>query len=337
MLYLHHTSSLTHDPRALSPEHPDSPLRIEAIENAIAESTLPPLTRLSAPAATFDELRLVHSDHHIEAIRAVCERGGGQIDDDTVDGPASYEAAIHAAGGACAMVRHLISDQCGAGFCALRPAGHHADQDRAMWFCLFNNVAIAAELAISELGLERVMIIDWDVHHGNGTAEVFRKRPDVLVADIHQLGLFPGTGAVTDTGSVDGRGYTINIPVPRWSGDEVWLSVLEHVIVPIGLEYRPELVLISAGCDAHRDDPLGECLLDADSFGAMMCHVRELAGDLHAPIGAVLEGGYEPAALGSSVVAMLAALSGEGDAESIAPDQIVTPRVASHFGHAWIL
>lgn len=121
------------------------------------------------------------------------------------------------------------------------------------------------------------------------------------------------------------------------SDHEVWLSVLEHVIAPIGLEYLPDLVLISAGCEAHRDDPLGECLLDVDLSGTMMCHVRDFAADLHAPIGAVLEGEYEPAALGSSVVAMLAALSGKADAESIAPDQIVTPRVASHFGHAWIL
>ena len=149
-------------------------------------------------------------------IRQLCDAGGGRIDADTVIGPASYEAALHAVGGACAMVRELVASSDRRGFCAMRPAGHHADQDRAMGFCLFNNVAVAAELAIRELGVRRVMIIDWDVHHGNGTAEIFRRRPDVLVASIHQSGLFPGTGALTDAGSGEGRGYTVNIPVPRW-------------------------------------------------------------------------------------------------------------------------
>ena len=128
------------------------------------------------------------------------------------------------------MVRALAGGRGDAGFCALRPAGHHADHDRAMGFCLFNNVAIAAELAIRGLGVEKVMIIDWDVHHGNGTAEIFRRRADVLVASIHQTGLFPGTGAVMDTGSGDGRGYTINLPVPPGSGEEVWLSLIEHLV-----------------------------------------------------------------------------------------------------------
>ena len=337
MLYVHHPSSLTHDPRELSSEHPDSPLRIAAIEQAIAESALPVLTRITAPRATPLELRLVHSDAHVDAIRRLCESGGGQIDDDTFVGPASYEAALHAAGGACAMVRELVSNGERAGFCALRPAGHHASRDRAMGFCLFNNIAIAAELALAKLGVQRVMIVDWDVHAGNGTAETFRRRPDVLVADIHQHKLYPGTGAVNDVGSGAGAGYTINAPVPRGSDEEVWLSVLEHVIIPAGREYRPELILVSAGCDAHRDDPLGDCLLDAASFGAMACHARDLAADLGVPIGAVLEGGYEPKALAASVVSTIAALSGEGEAPWVAPDQIVTPRVASQHAQFWTL
>jgi acetoin utilization deacetylase AcuC-like enzyme len=273
----------------------------------------------------------------VDFIRRLCETGGGRIDDDTAVGPASYTAALHAAGGAAALVRALIDDPAQNGFCALRPAGHHAEPDRALGFCLFNNVAIAAEVAIRHLGVGRVLIIDWDVHHGNGTAEIFRRRDDVLVAGIHQVGLFPGTGAITDTGSGAGRGFTVNIPVPKGSDEEVWVSVLEHVIVPIGLEYHPGLVLVSAGFDAHRDDPLGGCLLDAGSFGQMGCHVRDLAGAVGAPVGAVLEGGYATDALAEGVVAVIAALHGEGEAESIAPDPIVTPRVASHFGHAWVL
>ena len=214
VLFVHHPSSQRHDPTALSPEHPDSPARIAAIEAAVAQSQLAPMRRLSAPAAGRSELALVHTDTHIDAIRKLCEAGGGHIDDDTVVGETSYIAALHAAGGACAMVRELMSGGDDRGFCALRPAGHHAEPDLAMGFCLFNNVAIAAELAIRSLGSERVLIIDWDVHHGNGTAEIFRRRADVLVANIHQSGLYPGTGALTDTGSGEGRGFTVNIPVP---------------------------------------------------------------------------------------------------------------------------
>jgi acetoin utilization deacetylase AcuC-like enzyme len=337
VLFVHHPSSQRHDPAALSPEHPDNPARIAAVEAAIAASGLPPLRRLSAPAATVPELGLVHSDAHIQFIRDLCASGGGQIDSDTFVGEASYEAARHAAGGACAMVRELASGAEDRGFCALRPAGHHADHDRSMGFCLFNNVAVAAELAVRELGVPRVMIIDWDVHHGNGTAEIFRRRCDVLVASIHQAGLFPGTGALTDTGSGEGLGFTVNVPVPKGSDEEVWLSVLEHVIIPIGHDFRPGLILISAGYDASATDPLGGCRLEASSFAAMTCHIRDLADQVGAPIGAVLEGGYDPAALGAGVVATLAALGGDGDTDWIAPDPLVTARVASHFGHFWTL
>jgi acetoin utilization deacetylase AcuC-like enzyme len=219
----------------------------------------------------------------------------------------------------------------------MRPAGHHAEPERAMGFCLFNNVALAAQAAITQSGASRVMIIDWDVHHGNGTAEAFRRRRDVLFASIHQGGLFPGTGAVTDAGSGEGLGYTVNAPVPKGSDDEVWLSVLEHIIIPVGLEYSPQLVLVSAGFDAHRDDPLGGCYLDAGTFAQMACQVRELANQVGAPLGAVLEGGYHPPALAESVAATLAAFNGAGESESIAPDMLVTPRLAAHAGHFWTL
>jgi acetoin utilization deacetylase AcuC-like enzyme len=337
VLYVHHPSCGAHDPTALSPEHPDRPERIEAVEAAVAAAPLAPLVRLLAPTATEAELRLAHSGEHIDFVRTLCESGGGQIDADTFVGEASYEAALHAAGGACVMVRELAARRAPSGFCAMRPAGHHADRDRAMGFCLFNNVAVAAAMAVNDLGLDKVLIIDWDVHHGNGTAEIFRLRSDVLVANIHQSGLFPGTGALTDTGSGDGRGFTVNIPVPKGCDEEVWLSVLEHVIIPIGLDYRPELILISAGYDAHRDDPLGGCLLDTESFGQMTCHVRDLAAQVGAPLGAILEGGYALDALAGGVVATIAALQGDGDVEWIAPDPLVTARVASHFGHFWSL
>jgi acetoin utilization deacetylase AcuC-like enzyme len=337
VLYFHHPSSRAHDPSAIAPDHPDTPARIEAIESALADSGWLHCELRRAPTATESELALVHAQGHVTAIRELCERGGGQIDTDTYVGAASYDAALHAAGGACAMVRALLAGQAQVAFCGLRPSGHHADHDRAMGFCLFNNIAVAAELAIRELGCARVLILDWDVHHGNGTAEIFRRRADVLYASIHESGLFPGTGALADAGSGEGRGYTINVPVPKGSDEEVWLSVLEHVLVPVAREFRPELVLISAGFDAHRADPLGGCMLERESFAQMACQARDLAAALGAPLGAVLEGGYDPAALSDCVLATVAALGGVGRAESIAPDPILTSRVAAHVGHHWTL
>jgi len=337
MLYVHHPSSVEHDPRAFSPEHPDTPERVVALEAAMARADWLGCERLSAPPATEAELALVHTAGHIDFVRTLCERGGGRIDADTFVGEPSYHAALHAAGGSCAMVRALVANQAAAAFCAVRPSGHHADRDRAMGFCLFNNVAIAAELAIRELGCSRVLILDWDVHHGNGTAEIFRRRSDVLFASIHQAGLFPGTGALSDAGSGAGLGYTINIPVPKGSDEEVWVSVLEHVIVPAALEFAPELILISAGFDAHRADPLGGCRLEAGSFVQMTRHVGEMAAALEAPIGAVLEGGYDPDALTECVLATISALQHPEPADSIAPDPMITSRVAAHVGHFWTL
>jgi acetoin utilization deacetylase AcuC-like enzyme len=337
VLYVRHASSLEHDPRALAPEHPDTPERIETIEAAMQAAGWLGCERLEAPSGSESELTQVRAPAHVRAIRELCSAGGGEIDADTFVGEASYGAALHAAGGACAMVRALLAGEASAGFCAMRPSGHHAERERSMGFCLFNNVAIAAELAIRELGVGKVLIIDWDVHHGNGTAEIFRRRDDVLFASIHQAGLFPGTGAITDAGSGDGLGFTINVPARKGSDEEVWLSVLEHVILPAGLEFHPQLVLISAGFDAHRDDPLGDCLLEAGSFAQMACHVRDMAAQVGVPLGAVLEGGYDLPALAQCVPATVAALGGEGTAESIAPDPLVTSRVAAHVGHFWTL
>jgi len=337
VLYYHHRSSLAHDPSLLSLDHPDTPERISAIEAAMSRVGWLGCDVREAPAATERELELVHRASHVQTIRDLCLAGGGQIDSDTFVGDASYQAALHAAGGACEMVRALVRGDARVGFTALRPSGHHADRDCAMGFCLFNNIAVAAELAIRELGVERVLIIDWDVHHGNGTAEIFRRRPDVLFASIHQLGLFPGTGAVSDAGSAEGRGYTINVPVPGGSDEETWISALEYLIIPAALEFAPQLVLISAGFDAHRDDPLGHCLLEAGSFAQMACHVRDMAVTVGAPVGAVLEGGYNVPALTESVMATITALAGVGTAESIAPDPLVTSRIAAHVGHYWTL
>ena len=272
-----------------------------------------------------------------ESIRELCLAGGGAIDADTFVGEASYRAALHAAGGACAMTRALLGGEDRTGFCALRPSGHHAEPGRAMGFCLFNNVAIAAELAVRELGTDRVLVLDWDVHHGNGTAEVFSSRSDVLYLSIHQAGIYPGTGPSSDFGSGEGEGFTINLPVPAGADEEIWLSLVEHIVLPVAMSFEPDLVLVSAGFDAHRADPLAGCRLEADSFAKIACHVRDLASRLEAPLGVVLEGGYEPDALTESVAATLAALSGEGEATESAPVPLVTSRAGGGVGRYWDL
>jgi acetoin utilization deacetylase AcuC-like enzyme len=336
MLYFSHPACLEHDPREGLYGHPEAPDRLRAIEAALAERDWLGWERREAPRASEEELMLIHPREHVERIRELC-RSGGAIDADTYAGEASYEAALRAAGGACEMTRALLRGEASAGFCAVRPPGHHAEPSHAMGFCLFDNIAVAAALAIAELGVERVFILDWDVHHGNGTAEAFRRRADVLFASIHQGGIFPGTGALADAGSGPGEGYTINLPVPAGSEEDVWLSLLEHVILPAAEEFRPQLVLVSAGFDAHRDDPLAECRLEASSFAQMACHVRDAAARWGAPLGAVLEGGYNLPALAESVVATLAAFGGEGETVSAAPEPLLTSRAASHVSHYWSL
>ncbi|HST70422.1 MAG TPA: histone deacetylase [Solirubrobacterales bacterium] len=309
MLYFSHPACLEHEPGQGLPGHPERAERLRAVEAALAERGWLGWERREAPAASEEELLLVHPREHVEGIRELCRSGGGAIDVDTFAGAASYEAALRSAGGACEMTRALLRGETRVGFSAGRPPGHHAGPARAMGFCLFDNVAVAAALAIAELGVERVLILDWDVHHGNGTAEIFRHRSDVLFASIHQGGIFPGTGAREDTGSDQGEGFTINLPVPAGSEEDLWLSLLEEEVLPAAARFEPQLVLISAGFDAHRDDPLAECRLEAGSFGRMASLVGEAAVGWDAPVGAVLEGGYALEALAESVVATMTALA----------------------------
>jgi acetoin utilization deacetylase AcuC-like enzyme len=206
-----------------------------------------------------------------------------------------------------------------------------------MGFCLFDNVAIAAELAIRELGAERVFVLDWDVHHGNGTAEAFRSRPDVLFASIHQGGIYPGTGALQDVGSEAGEGFTINLPVPAGSREESWLSLLDHVVLPAARQFEPELILISAGFDAHREDPLAGCLLESSSFAAMAGRARRLADELDVPLGAALEGGYEPHALADSVAQTMTALAHGDPSAQQAPQTELSSRAVEQLGRHWSL
>jgi acetoin utilization deacetylase AcuC-like enzyme len=305
-LYYAHPSSFDHDTGG----HPENAARLRAIETTLDDAGWPGLDRVEAPAATREQLRRVHSDRHIEAIEQLCANGGGLIDLDTMASEGSFEAALHAAGGAAGAAERLLREGDGFAFCGLRPPGHHAEPARAMGFCLFNNVAIAAAHALAECGAGRVLAVDWDVHHGNGTEAIFAASDRVLYASIHQWPLYPGTGSAEYCGEGVGEGYTVNLPVPPGAGSDEFLSLVQQVVVPIGRAFAPELIAISAGYDAHRDDPLAECELEADDFGEMAAMVGSLAGELDAPVLVCLEGGYNREALATSVLATVEALAG---------------------------
>jgi acetoin utilization deacetylase AcuC-like enzyme len=303
-LYFSHPSSLRHE----TGPHPENARRLVAIEAALEREGGAGVERVEAPPATREQITRVHGEAHYDAIEEFCASGGGAMDADTLASPGSFDAALHAAGGAVAAADALLGGEANAAFCGLRPPGHHAERDRAMGFCLFNNVAVAAAHALATGGAERVLVLDWDVHHGNGTEAIFASAPDVLYVSIHQWPLYPGTGPAEYEGEREGEGYTVNLPVPPGAGSEEFCALVEHVVVPIGRAYAPDLIAISAGYDAHRDDPLASCMVDTDAYGQMTAAMRDLGADLGAPVLVCLEGGYSPSALADAVVATLGAL-----------------------------
>jgi len=304
-VWLEHPSSLRHDTGA----HPERIERMVAIERELSAHDWLGFERMTSPAVERATLEAVHPGGYINAIEETCVSGGGHLDLDTVVSEDSFEAALHAAGGAVQMVDLLLDRNAPYGFSAHRPPGHHALRSRAMGFCLFNNVAVAAQHALDARGLERVMILDWDVHHGNGTNDIFHDSDRVLFVSIHQSPLYPGTGPAGDVGSGPGRGFTVNLPVGPGSDDSVFGSLVDRVAVPLARAFEPQFVLISAGYDAHRDDPLGECAVTETGFAAMTRSMRWVGETLEAPVGCVLEGGYSLDALASSVAATLIALN----------------------------
>jgi acetoin utilization deacetylase AcuC-like enzyme len=249
------------------------------------------------------------------------------IDLDTAASEHSFEAALHAAGGAARGAEAVLAGETPFAFCGLRPPGHHAERERAMGFCLFNNVAVAAAHALDACGAERVLVLDWDVHHGNGTEAIFAASPRVLYASIHQWPLYPGTGSAEYTGEGAGEGYTVNLPVPPGSGSAEFASLVEHVVVPLCREYAPDLIAISAGFDAHRDDPLASCLVDTGAYGEMTATMRALASELGVGVLVCLEGGYAPEALAASVVETITAL-GDGRAPRGSPAAAAEPHLS---------
>jgi acetoin utilization deacetylase AcuC-like enzyme len=304
-LYIRHPSSFEHDTGG----HPENAGRLRSVEAALEGADWLGLERVEAPAASDEQLLRVHAASHVEVIRELSESGGGMVDMDTIASSGSYEAALHSAGAAIHGVDRVMSGEAPFAFCGTRPPGHHAETATAMGFCLFNNVAVAARHAIAAHGIDRVLILDWDVHHGNGTEEIFYATDEVLYASIHQSPLYPGTGARGDTGAGAGEGFTLNMPVPPGSGRDEFLAAIDDEVLPRARDYAPGLIAISAGYDAHRDDPLANCRLSDEDYAEMTTRVKDLGAELGAPILICLEGGYDPGALARSVVATLEALN----------------------------
>jgi acetoin utilization deacetylase AcuC-like enzyme len=329
-LYLHHPSSLEHD----TGDHPERSARITAIERELERRDWLGLERVLAPAAEREIVEAVHPPEYVERIAQVSTGGGGMLDMDTVASAGSFEAALHAAGGAVSAVTALLARDADVAFCGLRPPGHHAEPARAMGFCLFNNIAVAARYALDRLGARRVLVLDWDVHHGNGTNDIFYDSAEVLYVSIHQSPLYPGTGALTENGTGPGEGFTVNLPVPPGAGHPDWVALVQHVVAPIARAYAPGLLLVSAGFDAHRDDPLANCTLTEESYAAMTSSMRALSLELEAPLGFVLEGGYDLGALAASVAATIeAALN--GSAVDPVERGALAARACAHYRQWW--
>ena len=298
------------------PGHPERPGRIVALERELDRHDWFGCERREAPAVTREQLERIHPAHHVELIEALSARGGGFIDLDTAAVEGTFVAALHSAGGAVALVDALLGEGAPSGWSAARPPGHHAEASQAMGFCFFNNVAVAAAHARAAHGAERVLILDWDVHHGNGTNDIFHASDAVLFVSIHESPLYPGTGPAADAGSGPGEGFTVNLPVPGGSGDEVHCSLVEHVVAALVRDWRPQLVLVSAGFDAHRADPLATCRVTEAGFAVMTASLRRACAEVGAPLGLVLEGGYAVDALSASVAALMPVLTAPGVPEA---------------------
>jgi acetoin utilization deacetylase AcuC-like enzyme len=308
--YVYDSVYLEHD----TGQHPENASRLEAIMSRLNESGLKKrLYHIPPRPATIEELALVHHEEYIAYVQAVAKSGGAWLDPDTVVSPGSYKAALYAAGGLIRATEVVMTED-GSAYALVRPPGHHATATQGMGFCLFNNVAIAARYALKKFSLERVAIIDFDVHHGNGTQDAFYRDPKVLYVSTHESPLYPGTGGLEETGSGEAEGTTVNVPLPAGSGDGEYLQVFDEIIVPVVRRFRPELVLVSAGYDGHWSDRLAMMDLSVTGYARMAGIIKGLADELcRGHLVFTLEGGYPLAALAASVKTTFDVLLGEKD------------------------
>ena len=307
-LLFSHDACLDHDTGEGHPERSD---RLRAVTNALAVDQFAGLDRRDAPEVSRETLVLNHPEAFVEDVFARAPVDNQIfLDPDTIMSPGSAQAALRATGAVCAAVDEVLAGTADSAFCAVRPPGHHAEPDRAMGFCLFNSVAIAARHARDKFGLERVAVVDFDVHHGNGTQAAFWEDKDLFYASSHQYPHYPGTGAAGETG----QGNIINVPLPAGTGSGVFRSRFAEHVFPALNDFKPELLLISAGFDAHTDDPLAQLNLQDDDYGWVTDELLAIA-DQHSGgrVVSALEGGYDLGALGRSVAIHVQSLMQTGD------------------------
>lgn len=296
-----------HDPGA---GHPERPERLLTVEELIHRWHGSPLERVAARVAEEHEIRAAHTPELLARIRDTQHVARARIDADTATCDRSFETALLAAGGLIELVDAVATRAFANGFAFVRPPGHHATATQAMGFCLFNNVAVAAKHLQIAHGLERIAIVDWDLHHGNGTEAIFYDDPSVLYVSLHQFPYYPGTGAVTDTGRGDGLGFTVNVPFSAGVGDEGYVLAFEEILAPVLRQFAPQFILVSAGFDCHWRDPLGGMQVTEKGFVGMTRSLLEIAEEVAGGrLVAVLEGGYDLDAIRGSTEAVLAELS----------------------------
>ncbi|CAI2719399.1 histone deacetylase family protein [Nitrospina watsonii] len=297
--YIYHPLFLEHE----TGSHPENPGRLRAITRKLDESGMASrLHTLEPRVAGAEEIGLNHPAGYMDSVARACAEGRDRLDMDTAISTRSYDSALLAAGGGLAAVDAVLDGTCDNVFCAVRPPGHHAEETRSMGFCLFNNVAIAARYALAKKDLNRVFIFDWDVHHGNGTQHSFYADPNIYYSSTHQFPFYPGTGDQNETGTGDGLGATLNFPMRAFSTDADYLSVVKDKLIPEMFRFKPDLIIISSGFDAHEDDPLASVSLSTECFGEMTRLIRGTADEIcQGRLISMLEGGYNYEALADSV------------------------------------
>jgi len=304
-------------------EHPESPARLVAIDKMLKSNALESTFKQMSPrAASEDEISIIHSPSYIETLKedaeeAIKRKGLVPLDADTFMSPKSYETAKLAAGAGLVGVEAVGSKDHDCSFVAVRPPGHHALVDKPMGFCLFNNVAIAARHAQKELKAKRVMIIDWDVHHGNGTQDIFYDDPSVLFCSLHQYPFWPpDSGWYMEDGRGEGRGYNLNIPLPNGTGDRGYFEAFDRLVKPVCAEYAPDVIMLSAGYDAHELDPLAQQRVTTLGFAMLSQRIADLRDMTGAKVVCFLEGGYNTQSLSESALATMQILNAEGAEEA---------------------
>jgi acetoin utilization deacetylase AcuC-like enzyme len=309
----------------MGPFHVETPQRLESIYRMIEEKIVFSLATVEPRPATEEELMLIHTPYHVNLVKSTAGKDHVQLDPDTSTSAKSWEVACLAAGGVLNAVDSIMDGKIQNGFALVRPPGHHAEASRAMGFCLFNNIAIGAAHLIKKHELERILIVDWDLHHGNGTQNSFYNSNEVLYFSTHQFPHYPGTGHWNEVGEGEGEGFTINVPLTSGKTDVDYLSIYKKILRPVTAEYKPDFILVSAGFDIYEGDPLGGMLITKQGFAALSAELVDLAAVFSQDrILFILEGGYNLQGLQDGVEQVLFQLGGEASKPAIAPIQSPT-------------